>query len=613
MSILSTENVGHHYQDIWLFRELTFGIQRNDRIALVGKNGTGKSTLLKILAGKEVPKAGKCVQASDISIGYLEQEPDFFDSITISDFIFNAQNRNHTLIKKYNTLLADPKSTTEEILHITQELTDIDAWEQEHYIKRILQEFGINTLNKNIQSLSGGEKKRLALAKLLVSDPDVLILDEPTNHIDIETSEWLEHLLVSKNKTVILVTHDRYFLDAVCTEIRELGPGGSYTYQGNYATFLEEKERRLEEQLTQYAKQKNLYKKELEWIRRQPKARGTKSKARIDAFNTLQEQLSNTESTSRVEITFAAKRQGGKILEIENISKSFKNKPLFSDFSYVFKKGDRIGLAGRNGTGKSTFLNIITGNIQPDTGTIDLGATTSIGYYKQTGIQYGAGKRVIDCLTDIAEYITLSDGSTQSASTVLSTFSFNKKKQYDFVENLSGGEKRRLQLLIVLFQNPNFLILDEPSNDLDLETLEVLIDYLQHYTGVLLLVSHDRYLLDRLTDQLFIFSENEKIKIFNGNYLEYKKTISSAPSTKPAPKAKQKISSPKKGRSYKEEREFTQLASEIEDIEKKIKEKEMELNTTTDHHLITDIAKDIEFLTQHLDEKSLRWLELSDL
>ena len=611
VSILSTENVGHHYQDNWLFRGLTFGVQRNERIALVGKNGVGKSTLLKILAGIEAPKEGNRVLASEASIGYLEQEPNFSRSISISDYVFDGQGLHQSLIKQYNNAINDPKADQKEILQLTQKLTDIDAWEQEHYVKRVLQELGINNLQKQIQSLSGGEKKRLALAKLLVSDPDILILDEPTNHIDIDTSEWLENLLVTKNKTVIFVTHDRYFLDAVCTSIRELTPNASYTYNGNYTYFLEEKAKRLEIEATYQAKQKNLYMRELKWIRRQPKARGTKSKARIDAFNTLKQQRSTNAENSKLEIEFSAKRQGGKILEIHNLKKGFQNRILFENFSYVFKKGDRIGLAGKNGVGKSTFLNLITANEQADKGEVHLGTTTHIGYYKQSGIKYSSGKRVIDCLTDIAEYITLSDGSSQSASSVLSSFNFSAKKQYDLVEKLSGGEKRRLQLLIVLFQNPNFLILDEPSNDLDLETLEVLIDFLESYPGVLLLVSHDRYLLDMLSDQLFIFTGEGEIKIFNGTYLHYKKTLSKPPVKKVEIKVKENKT--KKGRSYKEEREFIQLEEDILSIEKAIALKEEALNNTTDREAIVNIAEEIEILNSELDTKSLRWLELSEL
>ena len=522
MSILSTEQLGHSYHDRWLFKDLHFGIERGDRFALVGINGTGKSTLLKILAGLEIPTAGKVVSEKELRIGYLDQDPRFEDFKTINDFIFNAGNEALQLIKEYENLLQEEVFQEDKVAEITERITALNAWEYEHEITTILSRLGITKLDQEISTLSGGQQKRLSLAKLLISDPDVYLLDEPTNHLDIETIEWLESLLTTNQKTVIFITHDRYFLDNVCTEIRELDQGKLYTYKGKYSYFLEKKAER--ESLSEIELEKNisLLKKELEWMRRQPKARGTKSKSRITAFHDLDAKTKKGPGKEQVQLSVKIARQGNKILELDKISKSFNEHPIIQDFSYVFKKGDRIGLAGKNGTGKSTFLNLITQEYLPDSGSIDVGETTVYGYYRQNGLPLEEGERVIDVVKNVAEYIKLASGETITASQLLTQFLFPPEKQFGFVNKLSGGERKRLQLMRVLMKNPNFLILDEPSNDLDIDTLNVLEEFLEKYQGILILVSHDRYLLDRLSDQLFIFTEDPELIIYNGNYSDFK-------------------------------------------------------------------------------------------
>ena len=517
MSILSTELVGHSYHDKWLFRNLHFGLQRGDRVALVGANGTGKSSLLRILSGELDPTEGKAVREKGITIGYLAQDPDFEQLRSINDFIYSADNQQQRLIRGYEELVADPNADARKLAALSDEISALDAWEYEHNIKSILSRLQITDFSQEISKLSGGQRKRLSLAKLLIDDPDVYILDEPTNHLDIETIEWLEKLLTTGQKTVLLVTHDRYFLDNVCTSIRELDKGKMLNYAGNYGYFLEKKAEREAADSVMLERNRNLLRRELEWMRRQPQARGTKSKARIDAFYELEENTQAIKQNGSVQLSIKVSRQGSKILELDGVSKSYTGPTLIADFSYVFKKGDRIGLAGRNGTGKSTFLNLVTGAETPDSGTITIGDTTVFGYYKQGGLEINENDRVIDVVKNVAEYISMANGDTITASQLLTLFLFPPEKQFGLVNKLSGGERKRLQLMRVLMRNPNFLILDEPANDLDIDTLNVLEEFLLNYPGILVLVSHDRYLLDRLTEQLFFFNGEGKVTISNGN------------------------------------------------------------------------------------------------
>ena len=428
---ISAEGLGHSFHDHWLFRQLTFGINRGRRVALVGPNGAGKSTLLKLLAGHLAPIEGKVVRSKELKLGYLEQDPQFAPNATISDFIFQSDNEQQQLIRKYEALLEEDPDNYAAIEKVTEEISNLNAWEYEHQIKTILGRLDIHHLDQKINTLSGGQKKRLALAQLLIADPEIYVLDEPTNHLDIDTIEWLESLLTEGHKTILLVTHDRYFLDNVCNEIVELERGKIYNYNGNYGYYLEKKAEREATNAVQQQKNLNLLKKELEWMRRQPQARGTKSKARIDAFYDLEERTKNQGSLDKVELSMKAARQGGKILELKAVGKNFNNRTIFSNFSYTCKKGDRIGLAGKNGSGKSTLLNLITGAIQPDTGIVDLGETTVLGYFHQGGITFSDTDRVIDIVKNVAEYIPMADGKTITASQLLTQFLFPPAKRND--------------------------------------------------------------------------------------------------------------------------------------------------------------------------------------
>lgn len=617
MSILSTERLGHNYHDKWLFKNLHLGLQRGDRVALVGANGAGKSSLLSILAGQLEPTEGSVVKEKGARIGYLPQNPSFQNLTSINDFIYSADNQQQSLIRRYEELIADPDAEPRKLSELSDQISALDAWEYEHNIKGILSRLQITDFSQEIGKLSGGQRKRLALAKLLIDEPDIYILDEPTNHLDIETIEWLEKLLTTGRKTVLLVTHDRYFLDTVCTEIRELNLGKMTTYAGRYSYYLEKRAEQEEEAGAALKRDRNLLRKELEWMRRQPQARGTKSKARIDAFHTLEEKTKGSTTNGDLQLTVKMSRQGGKILEIESIAKRFGAQQLIHGFSYIFKKGDRIGLAGRNGTGKSTFLNLITGTVLPDQGKITLGETTVIGYYQQGGLEIQDNERVIDIVKNVAEHISMANGETLTASQLLTQFLFPPEKQFGFASKLSGGERKRLQLMRILMQNPNFLILDEPANDLDIDTLNILEAFLVNFPGILLLVSHDRYLLDRLTDQLFVFDGAGKITLYNGNYADYKqehgesdrRTIVNEPQKiVPIPtktEARKKLS-------YKEQREHESLSEEIPVLEQRVSEKTHALNHTNDHGALADIAIEIEQLHRELDVKMERWMELGE-
>ncbi len=618
MSILSTEQLGHSFNDNWLFKDLYLGLNKGDRVALVGINGTGKSTLLRILSGLLAPSLGKVVTERDLRIGYLEQDPQFQNQETISDFIYSIGNERQQLIRQYEEAVEQEVQDEKLLNRLMDELSNANAWEYEYEIKTILGRMGIQHLEQKITTLSGGQKKRLALAKLLIDDPDVYILDEPTNHLDIETIEWLESYMTGGQKTILLVTHDRYFLDNVSSRIIELDRGKLQNFNGNYSYYLEKKAEQNAAEDASFSKNTNLLKRELEWMRRQPKARTTKSKSRIDSFYDLEEKTKGRNVKSSLELSVNVSRQGNKILELENISKSFNGKPLINNFSYTFKKGDRIGVAGKNGTGKSTLLNIVTGAIQPDNGKVLVGETTVFGYYRQGGLEFKEEERVIDVVKNVAEYITMADGKTLTASQVLTHFLFPPAKQYGMVNKLSGGEKKRLQLMRVLMKNPNYLILDEPTNDLDIDTLNVLEDFLLNFPGILMLVSHDRYLIDRLTDQLFIFEGDGNVPIYSGNYTDYRlEQEEPKKATKPVLKTEMINSAPetqKRKLSFKEEKELQGLESETEKVEKQIEGLTTELNSgITDHAQLSEIAIKIKDLKENIDNMTMRWLELTDL
>ncbi|WP_411972573.1 ABC-F family ATP-binding cassette domain-containing protein [Sphingobacterium sp. Lzh-3] len=619
MSILATEQVSHSFHDRWLFKDLHFGLQKGDRVALVGINGTGKSTLLAILAERILPTSGKVVKEKGIKIGFLEQDPDFTGLKSINDFIYSTDNDQQRLIREYEELLLETDIDQKKLEDLTEKISSLNAWEYEHNIKTILNRLNIMDFHQDIKSLSGGQRKRLALAKLLIDEPDIYILDEPTNHLDIETIEWLEKLLTTGSKTVLLVTHDRYFLDNICTEIRELDRGNLFIYKGNYSYFLEKKSERETIDAVMVEKSRNLLRRELEWMRRQPQARGTKSKSRIEAYYDLEEKSKAIKGNDSVQLSVKVSRQGSKILELEHVAKRYGAKEIIHDFSYTFKKGDRIGLAGKNGTGKSTFLNLITGEEKPDTGSIAVGETTVYGYYKQGGLEVNENDRVLDVVKNIADYIEMANGEVITASQLLTHFLFPPEKQFGFVNKLSGGEKKRLQLMRVLMKNPNFLILDEPSNDLDIDTLNVLEDFLDNYKGVLILVSHDRYLLDKLTDQLFIFEGKGSVQIYNGNYADFKLEQEEIQKLE---KEKQKritqeqvkpiVKEEKKKLSYKEQLEYNKLEEEIEKLETQVILKTEELNQVTDHLKLSSLAEEIQSIQKQIDDKSERWLYLAD-
>ncbi len=618
MSILSTEQLGHSFNDNWLFKDLYLGLNKGDRVALVGINGTGKSTLLRILSGLLAPSLGKVVTERDLRIGYLEQDPQFQNQETISDFIYSIGNERQQLIRHYEEAVEKEVQDEKLLNRLMDELSNANAWEYEYEIKTILGRMGIQHLEQKITTLSGGQKKRLALAKLLIDDPDVYILDEPTNHLDIETIEWLESYMTGGQKTILLVTHDRYFLDNVSSRIIELDRGKLQNFNGNYSYYLEKKAEQNAAEDATFNKNTNLLKRELEWMRRQPKARTTKSKSRIDSFYDLEEKTKGRNVKSSLELSVNVSRQGNKILELENISKSFNGKPVIHNFSYTFKKGDRIGVAGKNGTGKSTLLNIVTGAIQPDNGKVLVGETTVFGYYRQGGLEFKEEERVIDVVKNVAEYITMADGKTLTASQVLTHFLFPPAKQYGMVNKLSGGEKKRLQLMRVLMKNPNYLILDEPTNDLDIDTLNVLEDFLLNFPGILMLVSHDRYLIDRLTDQLFIFEGDGNVHIYAGNYTDYRlEQEEPKKPTRSVLKTEMINSEPevqKRKLNFKEEKELEGLESETEKLEKQIEELTTELNSgITDHVQLSEIAIKIKDLKENVDEMTMRWLELTDL
>ncbi|NTE05261.1 ABC-F family ATP-binding cassette domain-containing protein [Agrobacterium tumefaciens] len=618
-TLIAAEGLGHGYHDEWLFKNLTLGINSGQRVALVGINGAGKSTLLKLLAERFPPLEGKIVKNKAVKIGFLDQEPQFTEGYSISDHIFSLENKQQQLIKEYEELIEDPNPDEKTLNRLYEELSEHNAWEYEHEIKTILNRMGITHLQQKIATLSGGQKKRLALAKLLIEDPEILVLDEPTNHLDIDTIEWLEKLLTTGQKTILLVTHDRYFLDNVCNTIIELDRGKIFNYNGNYAYFLEKKSEREALDATVLHKNQQLLKKELEWMRRMPQARGTKSNARINAFYDLEEKSKKKSDNQSINLQMKMSRQGGKIIEVDHIEKSFDGRPIINDFSYTFKKGDRIGLAGKNGTGKSTLLNIITSQLTPDSGKVDTGETTVFGYYKQGGLTFDPKERVIDIVKSDAEYIKMADGSVITASALLTLFLFPPKKQHGMVEKLSGGEKKRLNLMKVLMQNPNFLILDEPTNDLDIDTLNVLEEFLENFPGILMLVSHDRYLLDKMSDQLFIMEGEGVVKIYNGNYSEYRLSLDQ-PKTKTETK---KSSTPiieqapikvTKKLSFKEQKELGDCEKGMADTENKIARLTESLLKieSTDYVKIQEISSEIDKLKLMLDDYTMRWLELSE-
>lgn len=622
VNYLSAENISKSYNDRWLFRGLSIGISKGEKFALVGENGTGKTTLIQILTGEIPPDEGEVVVRDGVRVGALVQQPVADAATTISDLLFSEENQIAKVVREYEHCLQHPDTSADKMQEILIKMEELNAWDYESRVKEITSRLDITDLDKTFGELSGGQRKRAFLAQLLLSSPDLIILDEPTNHLDLQAIEWLEQYLSGNDITLIMVTHDRYFLDQVANEILELDRGKLYRYKGNYAYFLEKKSEREEMLRTEVAKARNLMKKELEWMRRQPKARGTKAKYRIEAFHELKEKASVNLKRDKLELDISESRQGGKILEVNHLFKSFNEKSTVSDFNYVFKKKDRIGMVGRNGVGKSTFLNLLTGNLKPDKGEVIPGVTTKFGYFRQETEDLNPGNRVIEEVKEIAEFITLSDGAQVSVSRFLEQFLFPPDKQYTYIEKLSGGEKKRLQLLKVLVRNPNFLILDEPTNDFDMDTLNVLEDFLEKFSGCLLLVSHDRYFMDRLVDQLFVFEGDGKIRIFNGNYSDFRseedqedempETLNAEPVVQPASADVTKTT--RKKVSFNEKKEYESLQKEIAALESEHKNIEAQMNSgITDHQQLRELSAKFKMLAEQIDQKMMRWLELEEL
>ncbi len=620
MNYLSAENISRNIGERWVFKSLFFGLQKGEKVALIGKNGTGKTTLMETLMGMQSPDEGKISIRKGIRVGYLPQNPIFSENEEVLNYLFSDDLPSAMAIKAYEKAMISGDAKELEDSFALMEAHN--AWDYEARAKQIITRLGIPDGDQKVSTLSGGQKKRLSLAKLLIESPDIMILDEPTNHLDIETIEWLEGILSGPNVTVLVVSHDRYFLDKICTKMFELSQGSLYTYDGNYAYFLEKKAEREASEASSISKAKNLYRKELEWMRKQPKARGTKAQYRIDAFAETEEMAHRKPDDSKLELAIQMSRLGNKIIEINGLKKAWGDKKIINDFTYTFKKKDRIGIVGKNGAGKTTFLQLLTGLEKPDAGTIDPGETLVVGYYTQIPFDFKPEQRVIDTITEIAEVIPYGKNESLSPSQFLSKFLFPTAQQYTPVAKLSGGEKKRLQLMRVLVKNPNFLILDEPTNDLDLDTLQLLEDFLSEFQGCLLLVSHDRYFMDNLVDQLILVEGEGEVRFFNGNYTDYRISLENQTDTAPAAKvnpvkAPSTVVSPQltKGPklSFKEQKEFEELEAKMAHLESEKTGLMEQLNAgSEDFQVLARLAQEIEVIKNSLEEMELRWLELSE-
>jgi ATP-binding cassette subfamily F protein uup len=625
-SYLTVENVSKSYVEYPLFENISIAVNQGQKVALIAANGAGKSTLLKIIMGKESPDKGKVVFRNDLSIGFLDQSPVMDENATVLETLFNAQNPMMFAVKEYEYCMEHQEDTEvfQDRFHKSLErMDDLKAWDYEARSKQILGQLGITNFDQIIKSLSGGQKKRVALAGLLIQEPEFIILDEPTNHLDLDMIEWLEGYLVGLNKTLLLVTHDRYFLDRICTDIIEIDNGKVYTYKGNYSYFLEKKEEREAQANTVIDKARNLYRKELDWMRRQPRARGTKQKARIDSFYETEAVANQSRVDQKLNLGVNMSRMGNKILEVEKISKAYGDKVLLDKFSYIFKRKERIGIVGKNGVGKSTFIKMLLELELPDSGTISAGETIVFGHYSQDGLVLPEDKRVIEVVKEIAEFIPVGNGETLSASQFLQYFLFPPSKHFTYVSKLSGGEKRRLHLLKILMKNPNFLILDEPTNDLDIITLNVLEEFLVNFGGCLIVITHDRYFMDKLVDHIFVFEGEGIVKDFNSNYSDYrdkqlmerdakKDNKSKVSSSVSLPKAEEQKNSGKKP-SYNDTKEYESLEKEISQLEKKKSGLELKICNISEHKELMEVSDEINKVTGLLETKTKRWLELAEI
>ena len=617
MNYLSVENISKSYGERILFQDLFFGLSKGDKMALIANNGTGKSSMLKIIAGKDVTESGKITLRNGIRIGYLEQDPLFNEGFTVKEFLENSNSDVMQIIRDYDKALelqtVDFNDATSQRFQEASDLMDkANAWNFNNELNQILTRFKILDLTQNLKDLSGGQRKRLSLALLILDKPELLLLDEPTNHLDIEMIEWLEEYLKNQNITLLMITHDRYFLDRVCNHILELEDGKLYHHKGNYSYFLQKRAEREANFSTEISKAGRLMKKELEWIRKTPQARTTKSKARVDNFDNIKQKANSKKVKQELKLEVKMSRVGGKILELKKVYKSYGDLKILSGFDYVFKNGERIGIIGDNGVGKSTFLNIITRREEADSGKINIGETIVYGYFNQKGIVLKEDKRVIEVLKDIADVIVMANGSKISASQLLEHFMFDAQMQYTYVSKLSGGEKRRLYLLTVLMKNPNFLILDEPTNDLDLLTLNKLEEFLLEFKGCLILVSHDRYFMDKLTDHLFVFKGSGVVEDHYCSYSELRNKQSKELKTNKKEEKDNKLKT-KHTITFTEKKEYKSLEKQISKLELEKSNLEASFkDTTMDYELMMKKSKELEELTNTIDNKMSRWMELEE-
>lgn len=615
MNYLTVENISKSYGELTLFENISFSVHKDQKIAFIAKNGTGKTSILNILSGDDVADSGNIIYRKDIKVSFLSQDPKFDKSLTVEDTILASDNPILKIISNYEKALLNPEDT-DNYQSAFEAMDRHQAWDFETLYKQILFKLKLEHLEQKVSTLSGGQKKRLALANALINKPDLLILDEPTNHLDLEMIEWLEEFFAKENITLFMVTHDRYFLERVCNEIIELDNGELYSYKGNYSYYLEKKHERREREEAEAGKTKQLFKKELEWMRRQPKARTTKSKSRIDDFFEIKHKAHQRRKDHKIQLELNMERLGSKIMEFHNVSKAFKDKVILNSFDYTFKKGERVGIIGKNGTGKTTFLNILTQTDQPDSGKVVKGDTVKFGYYTQSGITIKPEQKVIDVIREFGDFIPLKKGRQISAQQLLERFLFSRKKQYDFVEKLSGGERKRLYLCTVLIQNPNFLILDEPTNDLDIVTLNVLESFLLDFPGCIIVVSHDRYFMDKIVDHLFVFKGEGVIEDFPGNYSDYRSYEDSQPiETKTVEDKKEKQSWKQNEASkltFNEEKELRNIESKLNALAFDKKELESKFNNPElTQEEINELSEQLQGIIETIESKEERWFELS--
>lgn len=618
---LQIDGISKSFGVLQLFSDISFVVEERQRIGLIARNGKGKSTLLKIIAGDDVPDSGKITMRTGLRVGYLEQEPDFDENLTVIEACLQRNSEKSQLIARYEEAVSCGNDG--ELQHLIEEMDRLDAWDYENSARQVLSKLNITLFNQPVRELSGGQKKRVALAAVLIEQPDLMILDEPTNHLDMEMVEWLEEYLARFTGSLLMVTHDRYFLDRVCNEIIEIDNGGIYRYKGNYNYFLQRREERLQNAAAETARARNLLRTELEWMRRQPQARAHKAKYRIEAFYKLEEKAAAMRDDASLSLDVKAQYIGNKIFVMKALNKAFGNKIITKDFFYTFSRYEKVGIIGNNGTGKSTFIKMLLGKTAPDSGTIEVGETVKWGYYSQDGMQFDDRMKVIDAVRSIADVIPVGN-KMLTASQFLQHFLFSPEKQYDYVCKLSGGERRRLYLCTVLMSNPNFLVLDEPTNDLDIDTLQVLEEYLCDFKGCVIVVSHDRYFTDRVADHIFVFKGNGDIKDFPGNYTEYRdwcederaavaKTANEKSAKSTVAKANRRDDTAKRKLTFKEQREYDSLETEIEQLESEKAQIEQEMSSgLLDNDTLLKKSVRISELLELIEQKTLRWLELSE-